>query len=113
LKQIHVVECLQQNAILGVECQQQKCSRGNSIVEADLSASNYNFLYTTTAIASNAAGGIAATIFEKTGSWTIESYGSAVPAMCAVLMAIVIQKTPFPRKRGKTIEAASPAAIRG
>jgi OFA family oxalate/formate antiporter-like MFS transporter len=81
---------------------------------AQNSASNYSFLYTTKAFASIAAGGIAASLFEKTGSWTIEFYGSAALAMCAALMAIVIHKMPFPKKHTNPMGAASPeAAIRG
>jgi OFA family oxalate/formate antiporter-like MFS transporter len=83
------------------------------IFGAHNAASNYSFLYTTKAIASIVAGGIAATIFEKTGSWTIEFYGSAALAMCAALMAIVIHRMPFPHKHAKTIETTSPAAIGG
>ena len=55
----------------------------------------------------------AATIFEKTGSWTVEFYGSAALAMCAALMAIVIHKMPFPKKHAKPVEAVTPAAIGG
>jgi OFA family oxalate/formate antiporter-like MFS transporter len=73
-------------------------------------ASNYSFLYTTKAIASILAGGIAASLFEKTGSWTVEFYGSAALAMCAALMAIVIHKMPFPKKHPKGVGASSPAS---
>jgi OFA family oxalate/formate antiporter-like MFS transporter len=83
------------------------------IFGAQNSASNYSFLYTTKAIASILAGGIAATLFEKTGSWTIEFYGSAALAMCAALMAIVIHKMPFPKKHPKRIEAAVSVQIGG
>jgi len=83
------------------------------IFGAQNSASNYSFLYTTKAIASILAGGIAATLFEKTGSWTIEFYGSAALAMCAALMAIVIHKMPFPKKNPKPIVAAEPAQVGG
>jgi OFA family oxalate/formate antiporter-like MFS transporter len=83
------------------------------IFGAQNSASNYSFLYTTKAIASILAGGIAAALFEKTGSWTIEFYGSAALAMCAALMAIVIHKMPFPRKHAKPIVAAETARVGG
>ena len=83
------------------------------IFGAQNSASNYSFLYTTKAIASILAGGIAATLFEKTGSWTIEFYGSAALAMCAALMAIVIHKMPFPKKHSKPVVAAVTAQIGG
>jgi OFA family oxalate/formate antiporter-like MFS transporter len=88
-------------------------SAQTDIFGAHNAASNYSFLYTTKAIASIVAGGIAAMIFEKTGSWSIEFYGSAALAMCAALMAIVIHKMPFPRKHGQPVEAPSPAAIQG
>ncbi len=80
---------------------------------AQNSASNYSFLYTTKAFASILGGGLAAMLFEKTGSWTIEFYGSAALAMCSALMAIVIHKMPFPKKQPKALEAVSPAAIGG
>jgi OFA family oxalate/formate antiporter-like MFS transporter len=88
-------------------------SAQTDIFGAHNAASNYSFLYTTKAIASIVAGGIAAMIFEKTGSWSIEFYGSAALAMCAALMAIVIHKMPFPHKHTKPVEATSPAAIGG
>ncbi len=68
------------------------------IFGAKHSASNYSFLYTTKALASVIAGGLAATLFEKTGTWTTAFYGSAVLAFCAALLAIVIRKMPFPKK---------------
>jgi MFS transporter, OFA family, oxalate/formate antiporter len=83
------------------------------IFGAQNSASNYSFLYTTKAFASILGGGLAAMLFEKTGSWTIEFYGSAALAMCAALMAIVIHKMPFPKKHAKAVEEVSPAAIGG
>jgi len=81
-------------------------------VQADIfgaknSASNYSFLYTTKALASIAAGGIAATLFEKAGSWTILFYGSAALSLCAALMGFVIKKMPLPKK---THVLLSPAA---
>jgi OFA family oxalate/formate antiporter-like MFS transporter len=77
------------------------------------SASNYSFLYTTKALASIMAGGIAATLFEKTGTWTTAFYGSAVLAFCAALLAIVIRKMPFPKKTAEPVGEVSEARVGG
>ncbi len=76
-------------------------------------ASNYSFLYTTKALVSILAGGLAATLFEKTGSWTAAFYGSAVLAFCAALMAIVIRKMPFPKKHHAPVPVVSQAQVGG
>jgi OFA family oxalate/formate antiporter-like MFS transporter len=63
-------------------------------------ASNYSFLYVTKGLASVLAGGLAAQLFEKTGSWNYAFYGSSVLALCSALGAIGLLKMPLPKKRG-------------
>ena len=44
-------------------------------------------------------GGLAAQLFEKTGSWNYAFYGSAVLALCSALGAIGLLRMPLPKKR--------------
>jgi len=64
-------------------------------------ASNYSFLYSTKGLASVLAGGLAAQLFEKTGSWNYAFYGSAALALCSALAALGLRKMPLPKKRDK------------
>jgi OFA family oxalate/formate antiporter-like MFS transporter len=61
-------------------------------------SSNYSFLYSTKGVASIVAGGLAATIFEMTGSWGPAFYGSAMLALISVFMATRLKKMPLPVK---------------
>jgi len=61
-------------------------------------ASNYSFLYSTKGVASILAGGLAAMLFEKTGSWDYAFYGSAVLALLAAVGAIGLRGMPMPKK---------------
>ena len=61
-------------------------------------ASNYGFLYSTKGLASILGGGLAAVLFEKTGSWDYAFYGSAALALCSALAALWLRKMPLPRK---------------
>jgi OFA family oxalate/formate antiporter-like MFS transporter len=61
-------------------------------------SSNYAFLYSTKGVASIVGGGLAALLFERTGSWNAVFYGSAVLALCSAALAIVIRRMPLPRK---------------
>jgi OFA family oxalate/formate antiporter-like MFS transporter len=69
------------------------------------SGSNYAFLYSSKGVASIVAGGIAAELFERTGSWTVVFYGSAALALITALMAIGLIAVPLPTK----MKAAAPA----
>ena len=71
------------------------------------SALNYSFLYSAKGFASLLGSGIAASLFESTGSWTGAFYGSAGLAFCAAFMALAIRKMPFPQKH----HAAIPASV--
>ena len=76
-------------------------------------SSNYGFMYSTKGVASIIGGGIAAIIYERTGSWAAVFYGSAVLALIAALGSIGLRKMPLPRKRNAEAwqAAASPAPI--
>jgi OFA family oxalate/formate antiporter-like MFS transporter len=77
-------------------------------------ASNYSFLYSTKGLASILAGGLAAALFEKTGTWNYAFYGSAALALCSALGSILLLKMPMPRKRSATSEralAADPSPV--
>ena len=62
-------------------------------------ASNYSFLYSTKGVASILAGGLAAKLFEKTGTWDYAFYGSAALALCSALAAVGLRRMPLPKKR--------------
>jgi OFA family oxalate/formate antiporter-like MFS transporter len=70
-------------------------------------ASNYGFLYSTKGVASILAGGIAAQIFERTGTWNYAFYGSAVLALCAALGAVGLRRMPLPKKHHTPETAAA------
>jgi MFS transporter, OFA family, oxalate/formate antiporter len=61
-------------------------------------ASNYSILYSTKGLASILAGGLAAELFESTGSWNYVFYGSAALALLSGLAAIGLRRMPSPRK---------------
>jgi OFA family oxalate/formate antiporter-like MFS transporter len=60
--------------------------------------SKYSFLYSTKGVASIIAGGLAATLFERTGSWGPAFYGSAALALISAGMAIRLKSMPLPAK---------------
>ena len=57
-------------------------------------------MYSTKGVASIIGGGIAALLFERTGSWNAVFYGSAVLALCAAFIAFALRKMPLPSKPG-------------
>jgi MFS transporter, OFA family, oxalate/formate antiporter len=62
-------------------------------------ASNYSFLYSTKGVASILGGGLAALLFEKTGTWDYAFYISAGLALCsAIVGAVVLLQMPLPKK---------------
>jgi OFA family oxalate/formate antiporter-like MFS transporter len=65
---------------------------------AKSAASNYSFLYSGKGVASIIGGGIAARLYEQTGSWSGALYGAAAFALLAALMAIGIRMFPLPGK---------------
>jgi OFA family oxalate/formate antiporter-like MFS transporter len=72
------------------------------------SALNYSFLYSAKGFASLLGSGIAATMFEKTGTWNYAFMGGAALAFCASLMALAIRKLPLPQKRTAEGTLAAP-----
>ena len=63
------------------------------------SALNYSFLYSAKGFASLLGSGIAATLFEKTGTWNYVFFGSAALALVSALMALYVRKLPLPHKQ--------------
>jgi OFA family oxalate/formate antiporter-like MFS transporter len=62
-------------------------------------SSNYSFMYSTKGVASIIGGGIAALLYERTGSWNAVFYGSAVLALCSAFIALALRKMPLPAKQ--------------
>ena len=62
------------------------------------SARNYSFLYSAKGFASLLGSGIAASLFEKTGTWNYAFYASAGLALLAALMALYVRRIPLPQK---------------
>jgi len=62
------------------------------------SGSNYAFLYSSKGVAALLAGGLAALLFEKTGTWTVVFYGSAALAFITAIMAVLLITVPLPSK---------------
>jgi len=74
------------------------------------SALNYSFLYSAKGFASLLGGGIAATLFEKTGTWNYAFYGSAVLALLSALMALYVRRIPLPQKTLARALSVQPSA---
>src|SRR5262245_2888987 len=74
------------------------------------SAFNYSFLYSAKGFASLLDSGIAATLFEKTGTWNYAFIGSAVLALVSALMALFVRRIPLPQKSGKPAFSVQPTA---
>ena len=56
------------------------------------------------------AGGLAAGLFERTGTWDYAFYGSAALALASALTAIALLKMPAPQKRHAAAEAVASRA---
>jgi OFA family oxalate/formate antiporter-like MFS transporter len=74
------------------------------------SALNYSFLYSAKGFASLLGGGLAATLFEKTGSWNYAFFGSALLALLSALMALYVRRIPLPQKALQQAVAVQPSA---
>jgi OFA family oxalate/formate antiporter-like MFS transporter len=74
-------------------------------------ASNYSFLYSTKGLASILGGGLAATLFEKTGTWNYAFYGSAALALCSAIAAVGLLRMPMPKKQPRPAEEAMAAGM--
>jgi OFA family oxalate/formate antiporter-like MFS transporter len=75
-------------------------------------SSNYSFMYSSKGVASIVGGGLAAVLFEKTGSWYTVFYGSAVLALISAAIALGLKAMPLPSKRLVDVPSAAPVADR-
>jgi OFA family oxalate/formate antiporter-like MFS transporter len=71
-------------------------------------ASNYSFLYVTKGVASILAGGLAAWLFERAGTWNYAFYASSVLALCSAMASLGLRRMPLPRKSGAVVHAQAP-----
>ncbi|MDQ2900434.1 MAG: oxalate/formate MFS antiporter [Acidobacteriota bacterium] len=62
-------------------------------------ASNYSFMYSAKGIASIVGGGLAALLFERSGTWSTAFYVSAALAAIASVMALGLKSLPLPVKK--------------
>jgi OFA family oxalate/formate antiporter-like MFS transporter len=62
------------------------------------SAGNYAFLYSAKGFASFLGGGLAAALFEATGTWDYAFFGSAALALLSAVMALFVRRMPLPQK---------------
>jgi MFS transporter, OFA family, oxalate/formate antiporter len=67
-------------------------------------SSNYGFIYAAKGVASIMGGGLAAALFEKTGSWNYGFYACAGLALISAALALVLRRMPLPVK--SRVEAA-------
>ncbi len=67
------------------------------------SALNYSFLYSAKGFASLLGSGIAASLFEKTGTWNYAFYGSAALALLSALMALYVRRMPLPQRTARQV----------
>lgn len=70
-------------------------------------SSNYGFIYSAKGVASIMGGGVAAQIYEKTGSWNYGFYACAVLALLATCIALVLRKMPLPVKQHSPVSKAA------
>jgi MFS transporter, OFA family, oxalate/formate antiporter len=77
------------------------------------SALNYSFLYSAKGFAALLGSGIAATLFEKTGTWNYAFFGSAALAMVSALMALYVRRIRLPQKRVLQTLSVQPSASVG
>ena len=73
------------------------------IYGAKNSAQNYSFLYSAKGFASLLGSGIAAWLFEKTGTWNYAFFGSAALAMVSAIMVLSVRRIPLPQKSAQTV----------
>jgi OFA family oxalate/formate antiporter-like MFS transporter len=76
------------------------------------SALNYSFLYSAKGFASLLGGGLAATLFEKTGTWNYAFWGSAALALLSSLMALYVRRMPLPHKAPRSHTESVVAPLR-
>jgi OFA family oxalate/formate antiporter-like MFS transporter len=62
------------------------------------SAGNYAFLYSAKGLAALLGGGVAATLFQTTGTWDYAFFASAALALLSAFMALYLLRMPLPQK---------------
>jgi OFA family oxalate/formate antiporter-like MFS transporter len=75
------------------------------------SALNYSFLYSAKGFASLLGGGLAAILFERTGTWDYAFYASATLALLAAVMALYLRRMPLPQKSRRRAEGQPTAPL--
>ncbi|HLG96360.1 MAG TPA: oxalate/formate MFS antiporter [Bryobacteraceae bacterium] len=70
-------------------------------------SSNYGFIYAAKGVASIVGGGLAATLYERTGSWNYGFYACSVLALITAMMALGLRKMPLPHKKPATSRATA------
>jgi OFA family oxalate/formate antiporter-like MFS transporter len=75
------------------------------------SAGNYSFLYSAKGFASILGGGLAAILFEKTGTWDYAFFGSAALALLSAVMALYLLWMPLPQKSRRVAEGQPTAPL--
>jgi OFA family oxalate/formate antiporter-like MFS transporter len=76
-------------------------------------SSNYGFVYSAKGVASILAGGLAAQLFRKTGTWDYGFYICAGLALLAALMTLVLHGMPRPHKPEPSSSSAGAAVVVG
>lgn len=76
-------------------------------------SSNYSFLYSAKGVASIMGGGLAATLFEKTGSWDYGFYACAALALVSSGLAVVLGRMPLPVKQAASSALSTSAGAIG
>ena len=69
--------------------------------------SNYAALYTAKGVASIIGGWFAATLFERSGSWAVGFYGSALMALIAAILAVGLRMAKTPADARGPVPAAA------
>jgi len=70
-------------------------------------SSNYGFIYAAKGVASIVGGGLAAALFEKTGSWNYGFYACSGLALITAIMALGLRKMPLPHKKPAKTQVAA------
>jgi OFA family oxalate/formate antiporter-like MFS transporter len=73
--------------------------------------SNYAVLYTAKGVASLIGAWVGAQLFELTGNWTIDFYGSAAMALIAAGMALALRRSTASARAAAAMPAAEPARV--
>jgi len=70
-------------------------------------SSNYGFLYAAKGVASIVGGGLAAALYERTGSWNYGFYACSALALITAIMTLGLRKMPLPHKKSAKSRVAA------